>query len=320
MTLPVIEAWSGASQRDVLALLQQEYTRWFVELGWDLSRDWAAVDPARRAGLVPGWIARDDRGRPRGWAFGVEQPGVLQLGAVVAADAATLESLLDQAAQDRDTLLFVRSSDVVSASALAALGFSVQPYRYLVATSLLRSERCEPFEMAAWNAGDLEATASLLARAYASDLALRPFARQGTLSEWIEYVEAITLRPGCGEFSANASVTLRHGGELVAVALVTSVGPTTAHLAQLAIVPAMRGRGISRAVLSTVRHNAARVLKSSRCSLLVSEANPAACALYARAGFRQDGAFLAAHRPAQPDQPLRFINTAPATGGDSARR
>jgi RimJ/RimL family protein N-acetyltransferase len=173
--------------------------------------------------------------------------------------------------------------------------------------------------MTPWTAGDLDATARLLSQAYASDLALRPFARQGTMAQWTEYVEAITLRPGCGEFSADASIAVRRDGELVAVALVTSVGPTTAHLAQLAIVPSMRGRGLSRAVVAAVRHNAARVLRSSRCSLLVSDANPAACALYARAGFRQDGEFIAAHRPAKSAQPLRFINTAPATGGDSAR-
>lgn len=323
---PVCESWIESSPREVLALLHAEYTRWSVDLGWDLSRDWATVEPARRSGLVPGWIARDGDGRPRGWAFGVDQPGTRQVGAIVADDPEIADRLIAAIVDDdsRDLLLFIRTSAVVGATRLRALGFTVQPYRYLVAPTPTRrptpradaaGARCD-----AWSDGDLAATAALFADAYAGDGALRPFARHGSIDEWVDYVESVTLRPGCGVFSPEASVAVRVDGRLAAVALVTSIGPTTAHLAQLAVAPAARGRGLSWMVLDAARTNAARVLNASRCSLLVSDANRVASSLYARAGFTPAGEFLAAYRGAGAAQPLRSISTAPATGGESARR
>lgn len=323
------EPWHTAPAGDVLALLNQEYTRWRVEFGWDLARDWAAVDPARRAGLVPGWIARDAHGAPRGWAFGVDQPGVRQIGALVADDEETAGQLIG-AVLDRDaagdTLLFVRSSPAISRDVLRARGFAVQSYRYLVAPTAVGRRRASGagavagVEIAPWRSADLADTAALLADAYAADRSLRPFARAGTIDEWIDYVESLTLRPGCGVFSPAASATVRLDGRLVAVAMVTSIGPTTAHLVQLAVAACARGRGWSGQLVDRVKHDAARVLGASRCSLLVSAANHVACGLYERAGFRAAGEFVAASRHAAAAQPLRSISTAPATGGDSARR
>src|SRR5262245_12832384 len=61
------EPWGQARSAEVIGLLQQEYARWHVDLGWNLARDWAAVEPARQSGLLPGWISRDHKGRARGW-------------------------------------------------------------------------------------------------------------------------------------------------------------------------------------------------------------------------------------------------------------
>jgi ribosomal protein S18 acetylase RimI-like enzyme len=155
-------------------------------------------------------------------------------------------------------------------------------------------------------------------RAYADDRSLRPFARQGTPSDWLDYVDALTMRPGCGVFSSQSSVVIRDGQRLLGVALVTSIGPTTAHLAQLAVAQEARGRGLAQTLLSEARAHAGRVLGASRISLLVSTANSPALTLYARLGFRHAGDFVAAEFGGS--HPLRSINTAPATGGDNARR
>jgi ribosomal protein S18 acetylase RimI-like enzyme len=326
------EDWQDAPSRSIMSLLRQEYDRWHVDLGWDLERDWAAVEPARKSGLLPGWLARDAKGVTRGWAFGVDQPEIRQIGAVVADADEYADRLIAAASGDplRETIAFVKSSPVVTAARWRRLGFAVQPYIYKVAPTRTaaardagsgkgRPDADAGITAACWSNSDGHETAKLLARAYAADRGLRPFARGGSAAEWHDYVAAITLRPGCGVFSPAASVAMRQHGELVGVALVTSIGRTTAHLAQLALDPSVRGRGISWTLLDRARANADRVLGASRLSLLVSEANRAALAIYSRQGFRAAGEFIAAHRPAAGDQPLRFINTAPATGGDSAR-
>lgn len=286
------ESWQGAATPEVLGLLSRECTRWSVDLGWDLARDWAAVEPARRAGLLSGWIVRGLDHQPRGWAFGVDLDDERQIAAVVADNSDAAQQLLHACTADPAfprSLVFVRANDVITADVLAAHGFAVQPYVYLIAPTGGTLAVHEP-----WRADDRLQTAHLLMRAYAGDRSLRPFARLGTPEDWLDYVDGLTMRPGCGVFSPQASVVIREGGAVVGVALVTSIGQTTAHLAQLAVAPEMRGRGLARTLLVAARVSADRVLRASRMSLLVSTANTAALRLYARAGFRHAGDFVAA--------------------------
>jgi ribosomal protein S18 acetylase RimI-like enzyme len=289
---PICESWQVAPTTEVQGLLRRECTRWSVDLGWDLARDWAAVEPARRAGLLSGWVVRGTDRQARGWAFGVDLEGERQVGAVVADDEDAAHRLIEELTADTSiahALAFVRVNDVVTADLLRTSGFGVQPYLYLVAPSGGATGVAE-----AWQTDDRVATAELLMRAYADDRTLRPFARRGTPDEWLEYVDALTMRPGCGVFSPQSSVVIRLGQRLLGVALVTSIGPTTAHLAQLAVAPEARGRGLASTLLTAARANAERVLRASRLSLLVSAANASAFGLYARAGFRHAGDFVAA--------------------------
>jgi len=270
-----------------------------VDFGWNLARDWAAVDPARQAGRVPGWIVRTAAGRPVAWAFGVEHDGERQLGALVAesheAAQVLLEATLSGALVDT-ALAFVRADQILTAEVLRSCGCEVQPYVHLV-TSVRPGGRADDRDEArVWHWEDRPDTVRLLQEAYAGARDLRPFARLGTHTDWRDYVDALTMRPGCGVFSPSASVVVRDGTALVGVALVTSVGPTTAHVAQLAVAPAARGGGVGRRLLSSVLQRVGPVLGASRCSLLVSTSNQAALRLYARAGFRQTGTFLAARR------------------------
>lgn len=290
------ESWQTAPSPEVLGLLTRECTRWSVDLGWDLARDWAAVEPARRSGLLSGWIVRGLDHQPRGWAFGVDVEAERQIAALVADTPGAADQLIHtcmSASAATRALAFVRLNDVVTVDMLTAHGFSAQPYAYVIAPTGGAASVCD-----AWRAEDRLATADLLMRAYAEDRSLRPFARRGTFDEWVDYVDALTLRPGCGVFSAQASVVMREGGAVVGVALVTSIGQTTAHLAQLAVAPVMRGRGLARALVAAARENAHRVLRASRLSLLVSTANTPALRVYARAGFRHAGDFVAASRSA----------------------
>jgi ribosomal protein S18 acetylase RimI-like enzyme len=301
---PICESWQAAPTAEVLSLLHRECARWSVDLGWDLARDWAAVDPARRVGLLPGWVVRGTDHQARGWAFGVDLDGERQVGAVVADDADAAQHLIDALTADPSvahTLAFVRATDVVNAALLRANGFDVQPYAYLIAPTAGASLGVDT-----WRTDDRVATAEVLMRAYADDRSLRPFARRGTPDDWLDYVDALTMRPGCGVFSPHCSVVIRDGQRLLGVALVTSIGPTTAHLAQLAVAPDARGRGLAQTLLAEARAHAGRVLRASRLSLLVSTANTPALTLYARAGFRHTGDFVAAvFTPCDPSAPRR---------------
>lgn len=299
-----MEPWQSAASQEVLPLLRREYTRWSVDLGWDLARDWAAVDPARRSGLLAGWLARDRTGAASGLAFGVDLPDTRQLAAVIADDVEVADELLATACGDpaRHTLFFGRIGDSLTLASLARAGFTVQPYAYLVAPSDPGASRMpgasvgESETSGTYEASDRDDVATLLMSAYASDRTLRPFARAGTLDDWRDYVDALTLRPGCGVFSPDASVLIRRDGELAGVVLVSSVGATTAHLGQVALAERWKGRGLSHTLVATARRRAASVLGASRCSLLVSEANPVALRVYGSAGFRKAGEFAVAFR------------------------
>lgn len=291
----VVEPWAGVPGAVMRPLLHAECTRWAVDLGWDLARDWAAVEPARRSGLLPGWVAKASDGHIAGWAFAADTPGLRQLGALVADDRATADLLLREAvlAGANPVGGFLRATPTVDAGLFQQAGCTVQPYHYLVRTI---SEHDRPQTHTAWDMWrdqDAEAVADLLHRAYASDQTRRPFARAGSFEDWCDYVDALTRRPGCGVFSPESSVVVREAGEMLGVLLVTSVGPTTAHLAQMAVAPAARARGLGAELLAEAARRASRHLRATRLSLLVSDANQSACRLYARAGFSAEGEFLA---------------------------
>jgi ribosomal protein S18 acetylase RimI-like enzyme len=295
-------AWQAASSSDVLDLLHRECTRWSIDLGWDLARDWAAVEPARQAGLLPGWITRDDNGRARGWAFGVDGAEVRQIGALVADNDAAADALLrDIVATPSRIEAFVRNCDGLTAALWHAHGFAVQPYDYLVAP--LRPPTAPaataPTDERPWRSTDVPTAAELFMRAYAADTSLRPFARTGRIDDWEEYVRALTERPGCGVFVPECSVVVEDGGLMAGVALVTSVGATTAHLAQLAVAPGHRGRGLAMRLLCAASERARTTLGASRISLLVSRANTVAQAIYRRVGFAPVAEFTTAVRAEQ---------------------
>jgi len=138
---------------------------------------------------------------------------------------------------------------------------------------------------------------------------LRPTA---TIDEWLDYVASLVtgpwLRPlpAVGELreSKAASRAGFDGGRDH-----TDLGLGTAHIAQVAVDPDMRGRGWGRALVASAMA-AAAAANYKRLTLLVAETNAPAAALYADLGFTDS---LALHRrrppraapPAQCRQPSR---------------
>jgi ribosomal protein S18 acetylase RimI-like enzyme len=98
-------------------------------------------------------------------------------------------------------------------------------------------------------------------------------------------------------------------GALEGIVVTTLVAPATAHIAQVAVDPAARGRGTGAALLQAAS-GAARALGARRVTLLVSESNAAARSLYARVGFTPASVFLYGQRgPA----PRRLADVRPAS-------
>jgi ribosomal protein S18 acetylase RimI-like enzyme len=103
--------------------------------------------------------------------------------------------------------------------------------------------------------------------------------------------------------------------DLACSVIVTDLGPSTAHIAQIAVDPAYRGQGWGRRLVRAAAH-AAFTRGYAQMTLLVSASNRAATALYENEGFTDRATFLVASRR----QPILSTSAALATGGESTRR
>lgn len=277
------------------ACLSAEQARWQNQLGWDLSTEWQPLVPAWRAGHVRVWCrASGPSARDSAWAFAVPTPSGLQIGAVVAPDADTYRTLVHDLLQESASVLaFVREQRETDAEAWRAAGCVVDRAVYLVAPAegdaLALGRALQP-------TSDRAPMTRLLRDAYGPPTYPRPFAPDHTWPQWDSYVEGLLTRPGCGTLSMIGSVVCEDEDGLTGVGLVSIVGPSMAHLSQLAVAPRVAGTGLGRQIVRAVRARAAVMLQCAAVSLIVSTSNSRAARLYAREGFQETGAFLTARR------------------------
>jgi ribosomal-protein-alanine N-acetyltransferase len=147
-----------------------------------------------------------------------------------------------------------------------------------------------------WRDDDRHEAGALLAASY-SPAAARHFAPTGAPQEWARYVTGVMEQGGCGTLDRHATRVVWQGRRMRAVALVTELAAETSHLAQLAVHPDCRGRGIAAALVGDALASAAAAGRAA-LTLLVSERNAAGRRLYGRFGFEPRGAFIAARRDA----------------------
>jgi ribosomal protein S18 acetylase RimI-like enzyme len=83
---------------------------------------------------------------------------------------------------------------------------------------------------------------------------------------------------------------------VLGAALVTTISPGVAHLAQLAVHPSVRGRGIAGTLTDDAIHMAA-LGGCHRMTLLVEHTSAAAMRIYAARGFAPREHFIAAWLP-----------------------
>jgi ribosomal protein S18 acetylase RimI-like enzyme len=298
--------WRALSAEDVHPLLAHERAAWRRELAWDIREAWRPVEVARAAGTLPGFVALDERGRIRGWTWFVDGDRTRQVGAIVAdtheGTRALVAALTDgqHAPAPRRQIFSVRTAAPDLAVALSGRDFRLTSYRYLCRdfepghrAARTTSPRAARFRM--WRHDDVSAFADLCARAYADTTDVRAFAPAGTAAEWLAYARGLVETPGCGRLIPEATLVCAADDRLVAAVLTTDLGLGTAHIAQIAVDPSMRGAGVGRSLLTSARAVAARQ-GFQRLTLLVAGSNVRACRLYARAGLEPRADFLVAIR------------------------
>jgi len=303
----VCREWSGCDPAVVEPLYAVEVERWRRELGWEAARSWVEVERGRVGGTVKGFVAFDEAAAV-GWTFGLLQPRLLLVGGLVAASEAATALLLDALASTAAGAgvpavgLFVFPEPPGLARLLLRAGVPLLRYQYLSKRLSERDARLpsEPSQHAGirpWHAGDVAATAALLAAAYPGADCSRPFAPDGTAAEWRQYVDELVWTSGCGELLREASfVACDERGSPTGAILTTRLAPSTAHVAQLAVQPAAQGRGLGRRLLQQACASA-RALGCDRVTLLVHPGNRRAARLYAQAGFTPAAQFVSARGP-----------------------
>jgi ribosomal protein S18 acetylase RimI-like enzyme len=137
-----------------------------------------------------------------------------------------------------------------------------------------------------WTPQDYQAAGELIYASYVGHTDALINDQYRSLHGSLRFLHNIVRFPGCGTFEAAFSWMLRDrkNGALVGMVLCSRVGPQVAHITQLCVAKAYRGRGLGRALL----RQSAETLRSEEfeaITLTVTEANVPAVKLYERFGF-----------------------------------
>jgi ribosomal protein S18 acetylase RimI-like enzyme len=302
--------WRHAPADQLAQLFEAERSRWIDALHWDTGATLQSLEEARASGHAAGLLAHDAAGRIAGWTYYLLQNRRLQIGGLVADSGEVTRQLLDgvlkapEADMASEVLCFAFPASNSLEGALARRRFDVRKYFYLRKTLSPQTPVATDAsgladQLRPWAEGDGVDTVRLMARAYAGVPGARSFAPNGKLEEWAHYLAQLIKTPACGRFLSEASLSAQHPADdrLRGVVLTTALQRDTAHVAQIAIDPAWRRRGLARALMQAAVQRAAAA-GYWRMTLLVAEENTAARDLYASLGFEPHGHFLYATRSA----------------------
>ena len=306
--------WADAPSAAMAAVFAAEAARWRDRLAWETAPLWPVLEHARLTRTLPGLVLRDAGGAITGWTYAAVRDGELLCGALSAPDSAGTAQLLDsvlalpEAATATRLVCFAFTEAPDLAATLAVRGFLLDPHEYL--TRPLAGAPAARRPGRAWDVRDLDATADLFRASYPASDPGRPFAPHSRPAEWQRYVADLVLGQGCGRFRPSLSIAVPGtGGTLDAAAIVTDLGAGTAHLAQLAVRPGLRGAGLGAATLASLSASCLRA-GFTRLSLLVGASNTTARRLYARAGFTPCAWFVSATRAGRAGETRRTSTAA----------
>jgi len=302
------------SARQLRPLLEREAEMWRDRLRWDYRSSIELLLQYLESRILQGFVALD-RGRVCGYTFCVYEGTKAVIGAAFAtghrtmsdADATrallapTLELLRHTPGVDRveSQLLLFDAGEF--ADLFAGPEFTIFPRLFLecdlgeqrnaLLADALAMQTSPPgvpedLELSLWTPRDYQTGGELIYACYAGHDDARINDQYRSLAGSLRFLHNIVRFPGCGVFEANFSWMLheRRSGALVGMVLCSRVGDKVAHITQLCIAPAYRGRGLGRELL--VR-SAQSLLSAGfeAITLTVTEGNEQAVKLYKRFGF-----------------------------------
>jgi ribosomal protein S18 acetylase RimI-like enzyme len=226
--------------------------------------------------------------------FFMQEGGRNQIGGVSAASEAATRALLGQLMQTTGDPVscFIWDEAPGLTECLSAHGFHVSPFHYLTRPLQAALPAKGPYR--SWRESDAQQASHLLFAAYDFESS-RAFVPRHAVESWREYVEHLMRFSGCGVFNPSLSRVLELQGQLRALVTSTMLSADTIHLAQVAVHPANRRRGIAESIVSEVLAAAASN-GMRQASLLVSADNTAALTLYRALGFVERSRFVSARR------------------------
>ena len=309
--------WRDLPVSTVRPLQDAERNRWVTTLAWDLAGPLEIIEDARASGYLPGFVALDDDGAPLGWTYFILHDGMLQIGGLTASRPSVVRALLDavlaspEAALARRLSCFIYPGCDGVASAFARQRFTVNESLYLQrditgfdAPTGRREDthRGRRDSVRPWRDEDLAGLIRLLEATYQGVPGADCFAPDGRRDQWVHYASQLVRTPACGAFDPGLSIVVPEiaGMQLpvAAAVIATRVGPSTVHIAQLAVAPSRQRQGLAETLVSEVMARAAAG-GCTRITLMVDARNHAARALYTRLGFVGGVAFLFGQRAAR---------------------
>jgi ribosomal protein S18 acetylase RimI-like enzyme len=292
--------WRDAGSAVLAPLYEYGRRRWMTTLGWDTATTIAELEQARTTWGLPGLLAVDDLGQPRGWSFFLPCDNVIHVGGLTADTARATDALVDALVQVSDearvdavSCFMLEEAPGVS-DVLARRGFETEPFLYLSRDVAAAPEALVHTRGSEWRDDDIAGAAELLRTVYGADAA-RHFAPGHTSAAWTQYVRGLVERTGVGRFNPRATRILRGSSGIDALVMVTAVSDQTAHLAQVAVHPSRRREGLAKQLV----HEASAIAATegyTRITLLAAASNAAARQLYADLGFVEGPRFVAGYR------------------------
>ncbi len=292
------------SARQLRPLLEQEATVWQQRLRWDYRSSTELLIQYLDSHLLPGFVALL-RGRVCGYCFCVFEGQKAVIGdlytspdvpaplAITHTLARHLLEMLEAAPNvDRIEAQLLLFDPGVLPPAFASIGSTTFPRLFLElvvdsATAKHPVLSIPPgIVLSKWRASAYNRTAELILSAYAGHVDSQINDQYKTLEGSLRFLHNIVRFPGCGTFDPEASWILEEQGSetIVGVLLCSRVAPDTAHITQLCVAPAFRGRGLGKLLLNACICELP-AQRYDALTLTVSEANASAVRLYFNSGF-----------------------------------
>jgi ribosomal protein S18 acetylase RimI-like enzyme len=294
------------SARQLRPLLEREALVWRERLRWDYSASIELLLQYLEGRILQGYVALD-RGRVCGFTFCVYEGQKAVIGDAFAAGHRTrgdvetartllvhvLEMLRHMPTVDRveSQLLLYDAGEF--ADVLTGPEFTVCPRLFLecelaVAVGVREAQAELPPELGLvqWGAQYYQAAGELIYACYAghADAAIND--QYQSMAGSLRFLHNIVRFPGCGVFEPNFSWLLldKRSGALAGIVLCSRVGAGVAHITQLCVGQAYRGRGLGWMLLGQCAEGLRRA-GFEAMTLTVTEANYEAVRLYERFGF-----------------------------------